>query len=138
MELKLLSIYPLPALLAPLPLIPFTTEEITGCTNEVANSANKAGRNPLSCFFISCFTVSVIPSINTFESSSYFMILKIFRSSFKINKVNPFPALAATLPLIFLSNFFIAFEAKLLTNPGKLSPAKEIATFVSAFFVKIS
>ena len=30
----------------PLPLIPFTTEEITDCTNEAANSANKAPRNP--------------------------------------------------------------------------------------------
>ena len=48
-------------------------------------------------------------------------------SSFKINKVNPFHALTASFPLIFLSNLFIAFEAKLLTNPGKLSLAKGIA-----------
>ena len=41
-NLKFLSIHPLPALLTPLPLIPFTTEEITGCTNEVAKGANKA------------------------------------------------------------------------------------------------
>ena len=126
---KFLFIYSLLALLAPLPLIPL---------KKLLVALIKQLRNLLSCFFISCFIVSVIPSINTFESSNYFMILKIFRSSFKINKVNPFPALAATLPLIFLSNFFIAFEAKLLTNPGKLSPSKEIATFVSAFFVKIS
>ena len=33
---KLSSIYPLPTLLTPLPLIPFTTEEVTGCTNEAA------------------------------------------------------------------------------------------------------
>ena len=126
---KFLFIYSLLALLAPLPLIPL---------KKLLVALIKQLRNLLSCFFISCFIVSVIPSINTFESSNYFMILKIFRYSFKINKVNPFPALAATLPLIFLSNFFIAFEAKLLTNPGKLSPAKEIATFASAFFVKIS
>ena len=55
---KFLSIYPLPALLTPLPLIPLTTEEITGCANEAANGANKAGLNPTSCLFISCFAVS--------------------------------------------------------------------------------
>ena len=38
--------YPLFALLTPLPRIPFTTEEITGCTNEAAKGANKAPRNP--------------------------------------------------------------------------------------------
>ena len=52
-----LPIYRLPALLTPLPLIPFTTEEITGCTIEAPKGANKAPRNPPSCFFISCFTV---------------------------------------------------------------------------------
>ena len=55
--------------------------------------------------------------------------------SFEINKVNPFSALTAPFPLIFLSNSFVAFEVKLLTNPGKLSLAKGIATFVSAFFL---
>ena len=38
---KFPSMYPLPALLTPLPLIPFTTEEITGYTNEAAKGANK-------------------------------------------------------------------------------------------------
>ena len=56
-------------------------------------------------------------------------------SSFKINKLNLFLALIAPFPLIFLSNLFIAFEVKLLPNPGKLSPAKGKATFVSAFFL---
>ena len=56
---KILSVYPFPAHLNPLPVIPFTTEEITGCTNEAAKGANKSPRNPPSCFFISCFTVSV-------------------------------------------------------------------------------
>ena len=88
----------------------------------------------LLVFFISCFTVSVIPSINTFESSNDFMILIIsFISSFEISKVNPFPALTAPFPLIFLSNLFIAFEAKLLTNPGQLSLAKGIARCVITF-----
>ena len=66
------------------------------------------------------------------------MILVIsFISSFEINKVNPFPALTAPFPLIFLSNLFFVFKANLLTNPGKLSLAKGIATFVSAFFPKL-
>ena len=57
-------LYSLPALMTPLPVIPFTTEEITGCTNEASKGANKAVRNVPSWLCISCFTVSVIPSIN--------------------------------------------------------------------------
>ena len=38
---------------------------------------------------------------------------------------------------MFDSNLFIAFEAKLFTNPGKLSLAKGRAIFVSAFFPKL-
>ena len=51
-----------------------------------------------------------------------------------MNKVNPFSALTAHFPLIFLSNLFVAFEVILLTNPGKLSLAKRIETFVSDCF----
>ena len=51
-----------------------------------------------------------------------------------MNKVNPFPALTAPLPLVFLSNLFTTFEVILLTNPGKLSLAKGITIFVSGFF----
>ena len=70
----------------------FITEEITGCTKEAVNGANKAPRNLSSYFFVSCFTVSVTPSINTPESSNDFMVLIIsFISSLEINKVNPFP-----------------------------------------------
>ena len=77
-----------------------------------------------------------MPSINTFESSNDFMILIIsFLSSFKMNKVNHFPALTAPFGLIFLSNLFIAFEVILFTNPGKLSLGKGIAMFYSAFLV---
>ena len=36
---------PFPTLLTPVLLIPLTTEEITGCTNETVKGANKAGRN---------------------------------------------------------------------------------------------
>ena len=110
--------YSITALLSPFPLIPFTTEEITRSTNEVAKAAYKGGRYLAPCFCISCFTVSVIPSINTFESSNDFMVLMIsFISSFEINKVNHFPALTAPFPLVFFSSSFITFEAKLLTTP---------------------
>ena len=89
-------------------------------------------------FFISCFTASVTQSINTLESSNDFKILIIsFISSFEIEKVNPFPALRAPFPLISLLNLYIEFEAKLLTNSGKLSPGKGIAIFVWAFFPKL-
>ena len=100
----------------------------------MTRDADKVPRNPLSYFFISCFTVSVTPSINTPESSYDFMILIIsFISSFEVNKVNPFPALTAPFRLIFLSSLFIAFEDKLLTNPGKLSLAKGIVSFFVLF-----
>ena len=62
------------ALLTHLPLIPFTTEATTVCTNEAAKRANKAPRNAIFCFFIQCFTVTVTPSINTPKYSNDFMI----------------------------------------------------------------
>ena len=64
-------------------------------------------------------------------------LIALFMFSFEVNKVNLFPALIAAFLLIFLSNLFIAFEAKLLTSPGKVSLPKGIATFVSAFFPKL-
>ena len=83
--------------------------------------------------------VSVTPPINTFESSNRLTILIIlFISSFKINTVNLFPALTVLFPLIFLSNLFIALEIKFVTNRGKLSIAKGIAIFASAFFPKLA
>ena len=60
-----------------------------------------------------------------------------FISSFDINDINHFSPLTAPFPLIFLSNLFIALEVKLLTNWGKLSHAKGVAIFVSAFFPKL-
>ena len=52
-----------------------------------------------------------------------------------MNKLNTFSALTDPFPLIFLANLLFAFEGKLPTNPGKLSLAKEIATFFSPFFL---
>ena len=97
---NLFSIYPFPALLYPLPLMPFTTEEITGCANEAAKSANKAPRNPP--FFILSFTLSVTPLIKTLESSNDFIILLI---SFEINKVNLLPCSNSS----FSAHFYIKF-----------------------------
>ena len=92
----------------------------------------------LLVFFISCFTASVTPSINTPKSFSDFMILIIsFIFSFEVNKVNPFPALTGPIPPIFLLNLFIAFEDTLLTNPGKSSLVKRITTFTSDFLPKL-
>ena len=56
---------PLPDLMTPFPKKPPINEEVTVAVNEAATGANKVARNPASCFFISCFTVSVTPSINT-------------------------------------------------------------------------
>ena len=56
-------------------------------------------------------------------------------SSIKINEVNFFPAFTAPFPFIFLSDLFITFEVKLLTNPGKLSLARGIELFVSNSFL---
>ena len=76
--------------------------------------------------------------INTPKPCNDFIISIISSiTSFKINKVNPVPALTAPFQLIFLSNLFIAFEVKLLTNPGKWYIAKEITISVSAFVPKL-
>ena len=89
-------------------------------------------------FFISSFTVSITLSTDTLEFSNDFIVIIIsFISSFKVNKVNPFPNLTAPFLLIFLSNLFIALDVKLLTNLVKLSLANRITTFVSAFFPKL-
>ena len=80
-----------------------------------------------SYFFISSFTVSVTPSINTSKSFNLFIILIMsFIRSFEINKSKSFFALTAPFPLILLSDLSIALEVKLLTNTGKLSLRKEM------------
>ena len=102
--------------LTPLLLILFSTEEITGCTNEVT----KGGYKP-------------------HESSNDLIVLIIsFIYSFEIKKNYAFSSLRAPFPLIFLLNLLTAFEVKLLTNPGKLFLAKGIATFAIAFFPKFA
>ena len=68
MNKKFWSIYPLLALVTPLQLISFTTEEITGCTDTAGKGANKAARNQPSQFVNSFFTISFTPATNTPES----------------------------------------------------------------------
>ena len=105
----------------------------------MTKGANKAPRSLSFCYFISSFTISVTPSINTPKFSNDFVILIIpFISSFEINEGNPFSAVTAPFRLNFLSNVFIAFLVKLITNPGKLSLAKGIAISVTAFCPKWS
>ena len=59
--------------------------------------------NPPSCFVIPCFTVSLTPSVNAREFSSYFIVLVIlFMYSFEMTKVIPVRAPTAPLPRIFL------------------------------------
>ena len=93
------------------PVIAFVNKKVIGCTNEEAIGAiNEAsigaiiapGNSP-SGFYIPCFTVSVTPSINRpdFSSDSTILIISPI-SSFEMNKMNPFPALTAPAPLIFL------------------------------------
>ena len=130
---KCLFIYPLSALLFPLPLLPFTTEKITGSSLKVLKNLQEICL-PVFYFMFYCFSNS---KMNTLEYCNDFIILMSFISSFKMNKVNSFPALTAPFPLIFLSNSFIAFEVKLLTNPGKLSLPIGIAIFATAFFPKL-
>ena len=106
MELKIVIRNSFPALLTSALLISFTTQEITRY-NEVANGVNKAQKNLPSCFFISCFTVSVTPSIDIPKSSNDFITFKIsFIFSFEISKLNPFPTLTVPFPVNFHSNFF--------------------------------
>ena len=49
---KIVIMYPFPALLSPLPLISFTTEEITGYANQAAKVANRVTTNPPFCSFL--------------------------------------------------------------------------------------
>ena len=69
--------------MTPFPDITFINEEATGCINEEAIDAINeeaidaiiVSRNQSSCFFISCFTISVVPSIKIPDFPSDSMIL---------------------------------------------------------------
>ena len=134
---------PFPVLLTPFPVIAFFNEEAKDCINEgtigaINEAAIIAPRNPTSCYFISCFTASVVSSINRLDFSSDSTVLIISAiSSFEINKVNPLLALIAPFRLTLSPNLFIAFEAAfediLLTNLDKISLATGTAISVTAF-----
>ena len=65
--------------------------------------------------------------------------------SFETNKVNPFPTLRASTPLLaiasphlfFFSNLCNADEVDLVANIGKISLAKGTARSISAFLPKL-
>ena len=96
---------------------------------EAFKGANKALRNPYSCFFISCFTISLTPLINTPESSSFFRILIIlFTLHSKWSEFST--GWCSSFFSYISSNLFIA----LIINPAKLSLAKGIAIFGCASF----
>ena len=109
--------YPLPGFPTPPPPIPFTTEKITCSMNEATKGADKAPRNPLYCFFVSCFAISITPSTNTLESYDFNNIIHIF--------------------MIFYQIYLLHVKLNCLLIQGKLSLAKEIAMFVSTFFPKL-
>ena len=130
----------------PFPDIAFINEEATGCINEEAigpiNEATIgtiiAPRNLPSCFFISCFTVSVAPSINRldfFNDSTILIISSL--SSFEMNQVNPFPSLTAPFPLIFLLNLSNTEEVASVTNLRKTSLGKKTARSNNIFLPKL-
>ena len=54
-----------------------------------------------------------------------------------MNKVNPFPALTAPRPLIFLSTSSNTEEVALVANLGKTSLVKGTARSNNAFFPKL-
>ena len=85
-------------------------------------------------FIYFAFYYAVAPSINRAESSSDFSILMTSSiSSIQMNKMNPFPALAAPLLLISLSNLSNTDKVALVANSGKTALAKETAKSIGAF-----
>ena len=67
-----------------------------------------------------------------FSSDSTILIIP-FTSSFEMDKMNPFPALTASCPLIFLSNFSNTAEVALVANFGRISLSKGTARSNNAF-----
>ena len=106
--------------------------------NEASTGATIAGRNPPSCFFISCFTFSLAPSINKpqFSSDSTILIISS-KSSFNINKVSPPPALRGPYLLIFLSNLSNIDEVAFVAKLAKTFLSKGTATSISTFLTKL-
>ena len=80
---------PFPALTTFFPVYVFPSIEVPG--------------NPSSCFLISCFTVSLTPSINMSPFFINFLILIIWSTSlFKMTKMIHFPGLTTSYQCIFL------------------------------------
>ena len=83
-------------------------------------------------------TYTVFPFQSFILTESLFLRAStLFICSSEMNKVNLFPVLTS-LSFIFLLNLIIAFKAKLLTNPDKLSLSTETETFLGAFFPELA
>ena len=94
-----------------------------------------APRNPLSCYFISCFTISVALSNNRSESSRELTILiKSSISSFEMNKVNLLPPLTTPCSFIVLLTLSNKDNVTLFANLSKTFLVKKIAKPNNAFF----
>ena len=119
-------------------VIAFFNEKAMGAVVEAVIDAIIAPWNPPSGFCISNVTVSVAPSISkpNFCSNSAHLLLWC-SSSFEINKVNPFSALTASYPLIFLSNLSNTDEFALDANLGKTPLAKGRASYNNVFLHKL-
>ena len=120
----------------PVPVMGFISDT-TGYINEEAIYAINettiiAKKSTFLIFFYLCFTVPVVPSINTNDLSSDSTILIIsFIFSFETNKVNPFPALTVPHP----SN---TDEVALGANLNKKSLAKGATWCNNPFFLNYS
>ena len=98
--------------LTPFPSTFPSKEEAKGAINEAIIDAKKVPSNLSSCFFISCFTVPVTPSVNRPEFFYDFVILILSISSLQMNKVNLIPALTAAAPALFLCIFLPKLQVK--------------------------
>ena len=89
----------------PFPDITFINKDVNKDINEEPISAIDEAvigaiiAQDIHLIFISCFTISVAPSIYRPDlSSDSTVLITSSLSSFELNKVNPFPALTASCP----------------------------------------
>ena len=92
-----------------------------------------ATRNPPSCFSMPCFAVLITPSVNRPDFSSDCTVSVSSISSFEINIVNLFPALAAPCSLMFLLNLSNKEEIHLVDHLCKTSLTKGIEKSINGF-----
>ena len=89
--------------------------------------------------FTSCSAVSVASSINRtdFSIDSTILIMS-YISSFQVNIVDPFPALTAPFPLIYLSYISNIDKIAFVANVGKKCLPKRITRSNNTFLPKLT